>query len=576
MNLKITPLIISILTITLGCKNETQKESNVLNVRIPREPDQANPVLSTTAIAAIVENLIFMPVYDYDPYNQSSTSVLAESKPTIIKKGKSTGFTIVLRKDASWDDGTPVTADDIAFTLKCIINPFLNTSGKNGVLFPLDSIDFTTQSKQFTLWTDDDYFLDLQAFTNNYILQEKKYDSLSLLRKLSWTELKNMKGDSARTESQKIAKTFADQFTSPSFSREKVTGCGPYSITEWQTNQYIKLKRKQNWWGNKYADSIINFRQYPDEIVYRIIPEEANAVTALKDGLLDVIATDISPSMFKSMSKDSSFQNKLSFITGPSIRYVYFSLNNKSPLLADKHTRQALAHLLDLDQLANNLFQGYAQRITVPFQPSKSYYDHDLVPIAYDTSEANKLLAMAGWKDSDHNGVLDKMIFGKKNDLVLRIYVTPGGLGQQIAIHLQEQARKVGIRLELLPKPLPFILDQIQHHDFEIAALSDSQYPGPDDPYPVWHSQAYKENGQNYSGFTNATADSLIDLIRHSDPGTIQTGLYTQLEKIIYEEQPAIFLFAPKNLIIVNKKWDAKAASARPGYFVNDFKRIKI
>jgi hypothetical protein len=49
-------------------------------------------------------------------------------------------------------------------------------------------------------------------------------------------------------------------------------------------------------------------------------------------------------------------------------------------------------------------------------------------------------------------------------------------------------------------------------------------------------------------------------------------ALYKELQEEIYDQQAAIFLFAPQNLMAVNKKWDARAASVRPGYFINDFR----
>jgi peptide/nickel transport system substrate-binding protein len=373
-----------------------------------------------------------------------------------------------------------------------------------------------------------------------------------------------------------VAISFANHFADPKFGREYASGNGPYKIDQWVTNQYLKLKRKPNWWGNalpkSIRDSIVNFANSPDEIVYRIIPEEANAVIALKDGLLDVMATDISPSMFKSLKEDTSLSDKLNFINGPPIRYVYISMNTRSPLLNDNKTRQAIAHLLNLDQLRENLFKGYAQRIAVPFQPAKSYYASELNPVVYNIDSARSLLKAAGWKDSNHNGILDKTVLQKTRDLKLRLYVTPGGLGQQVGIHLQEQARKTGVEIELISKPIHLTLELLHNHDFELAALADSQFPGPDDPYDFWHSESYKTGGQNYTGFGSTFTDSIINEIRHGDPGAQRNIWYHQLQEAIYREQPAIFLFAPQNLIVVNKRWTAKPASVRPGYFINDFK----
>lgn len=564
-------LVIMIISVGFNCK-PTESVPGSLSVRISREPDQLNPVLSVTSIAANIQNLLHLPLMDYDPYTQEYVPILAAQLAETLHEGGMTGYRITIRQEAVWDDGSPITAQDVLFTLKATLDPFVKSDSKRSVIEPIDSISLSDNPKVFTFWTDDNYFLDEQSFTNNFILQESVFDSTQLLRKVDWNTLKYLNIADSTSEYRAIAQKFADQFADPYFGREGAAGAGPFKIDQWVSNQYLRLKKKTNWWGHRLSDSAVNFAAYPDEIIYYIIPEEANAVTALKDGLLDVIATDISPAMFENMKNDSLLSTKINFITGPSNRYVYISINNKNPILEDKNTRRALAQLLDLDQLKQNLFKGYADRITAPFQPSKSYYDTSLQPIPFDINRAQSLLAAAGWIDSDHNGILDKKWLNKRLDLKLRFVATPGGLGQQVAIHMQEQARKAGIAIEIVSKPIHLMLEDMQHHDFELAALADSQYPGPDDPYPSWSTKSYVDDGQNYTGFGGAVSDSIIDLIRHSEPGDERTNLYKQFQKIIYDEQPAIFLFAPQNLMVVNKKWDAKAASVRPGYFANDFK----
>ncbi|MEP7322659.1 MAG: ABC transporter substrate-binding protein [Saprospiraceae bacterium] len=572
--------ILALLSFCLAnCHQDNIVSDETITVRLTREPDQLNPILSSTGIAATVENLLFLPLMDYDPYTQEYIPVLAEKRTEYIKQGNNTGFKIKIREQAVWDDKTPITAQDILFTLKTMLNPFVESSGKRSVIEPIDSVELLPNPRELIFWTNDNYFLDEQSFTNSFFIQESKYDSTLILRSLSWNTLKNMNALDTVSIQNKQAINFATQFADPRFGREQAIGCGPYLIDQWVTNQYIKLKRKPDWWGNKIPrvikDSVVNLSNNPDEIMYRIIPEEANAVAALRDGLLDVIAGDISPSMFTTLKEDSSLQSKLNFISGPPIRYVYISMNTRSPFIDDFKTRQALAHLLDLDQLRANLFKGYAQRIAAPFQPSKSYYARDLSPVAYNLDTARSLLKAAGWKDSNHNGILDKNILQKVRDFKVRLFVSPGGLGQQVGIHFQEQARKVGIEIELISKPIQLTLQQLHNHDFELAALSDSQFPGPDDPYDFWHSESYTSGGQNYTGFGSPQTDSIINKIRHGDPGAERTQLYHQLQEVIYQQQPAIFLFAPQNLIIVNKRWTAKPGSVRPGYFVNHFKLNK-
>ena len=545
-----------------------------LTIRFNREPDILNPVLSNSAIAATIENLLFLPLMDFDPYTQEMKPVLSSGPTTILNKGNNTGYKIILKEQAKWDDGTPVTAADVVFSLKAILNPFVPSNAKRGVIFPIDSIETFPNPRELIFWTDDNYFLDEQSFTNPFVIQESRFDSLLLLRNLPWKVLKEMNPEDTSSESSKIAQAFVFQFSNPFLGREGVTGCGPYRIDQWVSNQYLRLKRKESWWGSSFRDSSINFSAYPAEITFRIIPEEANAISALKEGLLDFMATDINPANFKSMSEDSTLIRKVNFITGPPIRYVYLALNNRSPLLNQPETRKALASILDLDQLQKNLFQGYAQRIIAPFQPAKSYYDNSLPLIPFDIEQAKSYLTQAGWVDNNGNGTLDKKLNNRVTELKLRLLVTPGGLGQLVAIHMQEQALKVGISIEIIPKPIHLVLETVKNHDFEIAALSDSQFPGPDDPYGYWHSESYTGDGQNYTGFGSPKTDSIIDQIRHSEPGTLRTNLYKSLQKEIYEQQAAIFLFAPQNLMALSKKWEGRAASVRPGYFVNDFKPV--
>ncbi len=562
-----------ILLILLSCKKTgTPLREGVLNVRLARDPDILNPILSATATAAAIENLLYLPLMDFDPYTQAFNPVLTSGPAEIIRQGDLIGYKINIRQQAVWDDGSPVTAADVSFTLKATLNPFVQAAGKRSVIYAIDSIELFDDPRQLVFWTDDHYFLDEYSFTNNFILQATRLDSMGLLKDISWSELKYMRPEDDGTAAAR-ARDFATSFSRPEFGREGLSGGGPYRLEEWVANQYIKLKRKDQWWGLELADSAVNFRAYPSEITYRIIPEEANAITALKEGLLDVLAADISPSNFNNLSKDSILQAKINFIAGPPIRFVYLSLNNRNPLLEQPETRKALARLINLDQLQNNLFQGYAQRITAPFQPAKEHYHHQLVPVPFDIEGAKSLLSQAGWTDSNRNGTVDKKINNRQAELRLRMLVTPGGLSQQVAIHLQEQGRKAGIEIEIIPKPINLLLENLRNHDFEIAALADIQYPGPDDPYPFWHSESYVSDGQNYTGFGSPFTDSIINEIRYGSPGPVRMALYKVLQQEIYDQQAAIFLFAPQNLMAVNKKWEARAASVRPGYFVNDFRQ---
>lgn len=85
--------------------------------------------------------------------------------------------------------------------------------------------------------------------------------------------------------------------------------------------------------------------------------------------------------------------------------------------------------------------QGLAQQVAGPVHPSRSYYNQQLKPIVFSIDSAISLLQKSGWKDSDKDGILDKMIKGKRTKLSLNLMVSSDG-GKKLALLLQEQAKK--------------------------------------------------------------------------------------------------------------------------------------
>jgi len=194
----------------LACRQDKKTPAeNILNVRIPREPDLLNPVLSKTDLSATIENLLFLSVMEFDPYSQKPTAVLAEKKADVLREGKNSGYRLRIKEDAVWDNGSPIIAKDVVFTLKATINPFVESTGKRSVVLPIDSIELTEDPREFIFWTDDNYFLDEHSFTNNFIMQESVYDSTHLLSGVTWSALKNLKETDTTSEIAKTAIQFA-------------------------------------------------------------------------------------------------------------------------------------------------------------------------------------------------------------------------------------------------------------------------------------------------------------------------------------------------------------------------------
>jgi peptide/nickel transport system substrate-binding protein len=193
-----------------------------------------------------------------------------------------------------------------------------------------------------------------------------------------------------------------------------------------------------------------------------------------------------------------------------------------------------------------------------------------LEPIALDPEGAADLLKRAGWIDSDNDGILDKIIDGRKHDMVLDIFTSPSQLSQDVAIILKAEADKAGIKMNIKPDDLKNIVQQARNAQFDLACLASVQSIGPYDPYNSWHSDNIG-GGNNLPRFRNQEVDLIIESIRSTLDTEERNILYKRFQKIIHHEQPTLFLVAPKTPIASSSRLSFSATSLRPGYFENTF-----
>jgi peptide/nickel transport system substrate-binding protein len=573
--------ILAILAFSLGsicffqaCKGDKtlSQKGNKAYVRIPAEPQRLNPLTTEEANSIQVMGHIFMSLLDYDPQTLAIQPVLAKTRPTVVPitegvlKG-GTAYTFEIRDEAVWDNGTPVTAADFVFTVKAILNP---KSGANNLRSQLDYIKAIeidpTNPKKFTLQMDKKYFMAEENLGLLPILPEYVYDTEGILKNLSIAEI--AKPDTAKIGS--LLSQFANAIQSPKFSRETVQGCGAYNLAEWKADDRLVLSKKKNWWGDKLASQSPYFEALPDELHFRIVKDEASATAQLKNGEFDAM-TKISPKDFLEMQKNDTFKTRYQFTTSPTTNIVYAGINCKNPKLADKRTRRALAHLFDVGTIIQTALRGLGDPVANPFVPQRAYYNRDLKPIELNIEQAKTLLAAAGWKNTNADSTIDKTIEGKLTEFSIRFtYGSPQA--KNIGLMFQENAAKAGIKVELIQMEAKAYLETLAKRDFDLFFMNAGLPPLSDDPKEMWASSSNKPDGGNRCQFENKAADVLIEQIRSELDETKRMGLYKKLQALIYDEQPAIFLFSPNERIALNTRFEAKAVARRPNYVLGQFK----
>jgi peptide/nickel transport system substrate-binding protein len=239
----------------------------------------------------------------------------------------------------------------------------------------------------------------------------------------------------------------------------------------------------------------------------------------------------------------------------------------RDPILSDKKVRQALSFAVDYDDMLNNIQHGLASRTVGPINPSKPYYAKDLALYTYNIEKAKALLSEAGWTDTDKDGVADKVIRGKKTDLVLSLMVTAGHpTSDLVAASLQNSMGKVGIKVEIKPTELPTINKETKAGNFQLATTASAMFPGWAELDQNYHSQNVPPKGDNRPGLVNKELDGLTEQIRTSQNETERTAMYIRAQEIIHDEVPEIFLYAPVYRFVLNKRFDYVLSPLSPPY----------
>ncbi len=543
-----------------------------LTLRLNREPENLSPVLSSSSFAREVHEYIYLSLCDYDPVTLEMTPVIAKNLPVKRSENGKEIYDFEILEDALWSDGMPITAYDYVFTMKMVAHPQVKARGWESLLDDLEDIIVQSDNKKFSLVTRGNYFLNAEAFMTAELLPAHIYDSEGVFDKYSYQQLKDRSFANQLGDQDSAFRSLGEALSSAQFTRDIIVGSGPYTLGKWEAGQYILLNKVSAYWGLKYPERLL-LNQNVERILFQIIPENNTALLQLRNQQLSFM--DLSGQTyldFDDLQKDSLATDKFSFRTQATLRSIYLLLNTQSPLLSDVKVRKALAHLMNVDQLIQQVEGGYGTRIVSIIHPAKSAAHKNLKPIGYDRVKAETLLNDAGWIDTDGDGIRDKHINGQKTDLRLRFFISGSAPSEAMFAMLEQSASQAGIKIESIVKSNAKTTEENYHTgDYEIGTRVATPDLAPDDPYSLWHSTSIGQGGFNHTFFANAEADNLMGLIRMTRNEDERLRAYLRLQEIIYDEQPAIFLYSPINRYVIDPSIEPLLSLKRPGYFANAF-----
>lgn len=415
-----------------------------------------------------------------------------------------TVYNVAIRENAVWHDGTPVTSDDVIFTVDMLKSA--------GSLYPQDikdlwgNIDVTKLSDKELKFTLPEPFVPFLDYLTFGLLPKHILGSVP-----------------------------PDQLSTAEFNIKPV-GTGPY--------KFDRLMVEDGEIVGVVLTVFANFYRTPgfvEQVVFRYYPTSGDALDAYEQG--DVFAVS---HIGTNVLSNALEEPNLNFYTSrmPQMSFVLFNLNDSEvPFLQDAKVRQALMLGLNRQYLINTFLQGQAILADGPILPNSWAHYDGLEKPEYDPEAAIHLLKSEGYVIPAEGGD----VRAKEGVLLSFTLLHPEDeLHAQIAQRIQEDWAQIGVRVNLEPQPYDqLVLDTLAARAFQ-AALVDlnlSRTPDPD-PYPFWH-QAEATGGQNYSQWDNRAASEYLEQARVTADYTLRAKLYRNFQILFAKELPALPLYIP-------------------------------
>jgi peptide/nickel transport system substrate-binding protein len=464
-------------------------------------PGRFNPLLDWNNQAdRDVNRLLFSGLIRFDEHGLPQAD-LAESWASTPD---GTIYNFKIRDNAIWHDGSPVTSDDVIFTIEMMKGA--------GSLYPQDVKDLwgriqvdkmNDRNLKFTLPEPFVPFLDYLTFG---IVPKHLLDSVA-----------------------------PDQIESAEFNLKPI-GTGPYKFDRLLVED-----------GKIIGIVLTVFEKYYrapgfiEQVVFRYYSSSAQALDAYQQG--DVFAVSrIGTDVLETALEEPNLNLYTSRL--PQIGFVLFNLNNsETAFLQNSKVRHALMLGLNRQYLINTFLHGQAILADGPILPNLWAHYDGIERYDYDPDAAVNILKSEGYVIPAEGGEV------RAKDgvsLTFTMLHPDDELHTKIAEKIQTDWAQIGVRLNLQAQPYDqLVLDTLASRAFQSALVDVNLSRTPDpDPYPFWH-QAEATGGQNYAQWDNRAASEYLEQARVTADYTLRAKLYRNFQILFAKELPALPLYIP-------------------------------
>ena len=317
-------------------------------------------------------------------------------------------------------------------------------------------------------------------------------------------------------------------------------GTGPYKFKEFKSGEKVVVVANPEYFMG---------RPHMARVVYRIIPSQATIFLELKAKGVDVAG--LTALQYARQTEYPAFDKSYNKFRYPGSGYTYFGMNLKDPRFADKRVRRAFAHAINKQELLDGVVLGLGREATGPFRPGTWADNPNVKGIPFDPKKAVALLAEAGWREKNADGLLVKdgvpftfeLLTNQGNDE-----------RKKVAEIIQARLREIGVGVEIrILEWAALLKEHIKKRQFQAIILGWGTGTDPDQ-YVVWHSSQSGPDQLNHISYNNQEADSLLEAGRSSCVQADRVRYYHRLHQLLADDQPLVFLYWRDALPVVSSR----------------------
>ncbi|MBW3596777.1 MAG: peptide ABC transporter substrate-binding protein, partial [Planctomycetes bacterium] len=411
---------------------------------------------------------------------------------------------VVLRDDWTWSDGKPVTAHDVVFSFKTIMNPKV----------PVPAVRSGTEDLRWVEAYDDRtvVFFHKEALAVN-----------------SWNILFPIIPQHIYENSVEEDPTLQNSPYHVKYEEKPVVN-GPYKVISRTRGQSIVVERRDDWHAR---------RPYFQRIRFVVIEDPNTSLLALKKG--DIHEMQITADQWTQQTNDQEFYARNTKVTEVEWTTFHIGYNVKAPFFTDVNVRRAMGYALNHQEMLDKIFYGMYEPAAGIFHPdSWMAPENPPAPMQQDLDKAEELLDAAGWDDSDGDGVRDNEINGRLIPFEFSIIYPQGSTNAEKVCNLfRENLDQIGILCN--PRPLEWTVLQEMTRTHKFHAYMGGWGTGAD-PYTLENIFATGKE-RNFGEYSNKKVDELFKQGMKVFDQEKRADIYRQIYMELHKDQPYTWLF---------------------------------